>query len=59
MICPECREAAAIITGPCPPDPDRAVELHLLYCRGGTWCDCQHKPVRPSRPAQAAPTLVE
>lgn len=43
MICETCREAAAVIAGVAPPCPGRAVELHELYCAGGTWCDCQHK----------------
>lgn len=43
MICESCRQAADIITGPVPPCPGRAAELHALYCAGGTWCDCAHK----------------
>ncbi|MBO2462416.1 hypothetical protein [Actinomadura violacea] len=35
-------------------------ERHHAECRGGSWCDCQHKaapatPSGPSRPVQGTP----
>jgi len=24
-------------------------------CRGGSWCDCQHRPPTPTPPATGAP----
>lgn len=35
MICKDCRTAA-----------DMKIPLSHLKCRGGTWCDCQHRLIQ-------------
>lgn len=40
MICQTCKEAAQLSEDV---DLETAKELHAK-CKGGTFCDCQHKP---------------
>lgn len=47
MICATCR-AAADATPDGLMDFDRVVQALHEKCKGGTWCDCQHRKSRVS-----------